>query len=64
MSISLKKLRNGSGQKFIQWITLYDSLSDDIFEGDLGEDEPDLPRILVEMKVVNSKYTTAVTALQ
>ena len=30
----------------------------------MGEDEPDLPRILVEIKVVNSKYTTAVTALQ
>jgi len=35
-----------------------------VFEGELGEDDTDLPRILVEFKVVNSKYTSAVTALQ
>jgi hypothetical protein len=48
----------------MQWITLYDSLNDDLFEGDLGEDEPDLPRILVEFKVVNSKYTATVSAIK
>ncbi len=64
VSFSLRKLQQGAGQKFIQWVTLYDCLDDDLFEGDLGEDEPDLPRILVEFKVVNSKYTSTVQTIQ
>lgn len=48
VSFSIKKLQQGSGKKFIHWVTLYDSLDDDLFEGDLGEDETDTPRLLLE----------------
>ena len=48
VSLSLKKLQQGSGKKFIHWVTLFDSLDDDLFEGDLGEDETDTPRLLIE----------------
>ena len=48
VSISLRKLQQGSGSKFIHWVNLYESLDDDLFEAQLGEDEPDAPRVLLE----------------
>lgn len=47
----------------MHWVTLYDSLDDDLFESALGEDEHDTPRILLEYQIVNSKFTSTVQSL-
>jgi hypothetical protein len=36
----------------------YDSLEDDVFDGQLGLDEWDTPRILIECSVIGGKYTS------
>lgn len=51
VSISIRKLQQGFGRKFLHWATLFDQIDDDLFEGDLGEDEEDLPRVLLEYQV-------------
>ena len=33
------------GQDFVQWITLFDDQDDDEFDGDLGEDDEELPMV-------------------
>lgn len=38
---------NQYGQNFLQWITLFDDAEDDDFDGDLGEDDEELPMIRV-----------------
>jgi hypothetical protein len=37
--------RNAQGESFTQWITLFDDVDDDEFDGDLGEDDEELPMI-------------------
>ena len=45
----------------MHWVTLYESLDDDAFEGDLGEDEDeDYPRVLLEYQIVSSKFTSMI----
>ena len=45
----------------MHWVTLYDSLDDDMFEGTIGiDDEMDFPRVLLEYSVVSSQYTSIV----
>ena len=39
------------GTKFQQWITLFDDTEDDEFDGDLGENDEELPMILTHMTV-------------
>ena len=41
----------------MHWVTLFESLDDDIYDGQLGEDDWDLPRILIEYSVIGGKYT-------
>jgi hypothetical protein len=53
-------LQQGSGRNFIHWVPLFDQLDDDLFFGELGEDEKDTPRLLIEYQIVNSKYTAAI----
>jgi hypothetical protein len=48
----------------LHWIGLFDSLDDDDFDGQLGEDDFELPRILVEYNIIGSKYTNVINNLQ
>jgi hypothetical protein len=59
VSFSLKKMQHGAGNTYLHWVTLFDSLDDDVFDGQLGEDDWEMPRMLVEYSVVGGKYTSA-----
>ena len=49
VSFSLKRFLKSGGKNFFHWVTLYDSLDDDLFEGELGiDDDLDFPRVLLE----------------
>lgn len=39
------------GQSYKQWITLFDHPDDDIYDGVLGEDDDEEPRLLIEFVV-------------
>ena len=39
------------GETYVQWITLFDDQDDDEFDGDLGEDDEELPMIKTYMKM-------------
>ena len=39
-------------------MTLYDDPADDLFDGQLGEDDDSTPRILLEYTVLGGKYTS------
>lgn len=61
VSFSLKRFTKNPGQSFLHWVTLYDSLDDDLFEGDLGvDDDFDYPRVLLDYQVVSSQYTSMI----
>jgi len=64
ISFSLKKLAAGMGSTFCHWVTLFDSLDDDAFDGALGQDDYDLPRVLLEYSVCGGKYTSAMSGLE
>ena len=40
-----------AGQRYIQWVTLFDHPDDDVYDGVLGEDDEETPRIRVEIAV-------------
>ena len=48
----------------MQWVGLYDNLEDDIFDGQLGVDEWDTPRVLIEYTVVGGKYTSVMQGIE
>lgn len=48
----------------MHWVTLLDSLDDDDFDGQLGEDDWVLPRILIEYSIVGGKYTSVMNNLE
>ena len=61
VSFSLKRFLKSSGKSYFHWVTLYDSLDDDLFEGDLGiDDDMDFPRVLLEYQVVSSQFTSLI----
>jgi len=37
------------------WVTLFDDMEDDNFDGNLGEDDDELPRIYCHFEVVEHK---------
>ena len=37
------------GQRYVQWITLFDHPDDDLYDGVLGENDDELPRIQIEL---------------
>jgi hypothetical protein len=37
------------GRIYRQWVTLFDHPDDDVFDGIIGEDDDELPRILLEI---------------
>jgi hypothetical protein len=51
-------MSGGNGGSYVHWVTLFDDLDDDVFDGQLGVDDYDLPRILVEYTVVGGSYTS------
>jgi hypothetical protein len=40
------------GQEWNQWVTLFDDPDDDLFDGELGEDDEDVPRIHLTFKLI------------
>jgi hypothetical protein len=42
------------GQSYKQWITLFDHPDDDMYDGVLGEDDDEEPRLLIEFVVDNN----------
>jgi len=43
----------------MHWVTLFDSLDDDLFEGQLGIDDGYYyPKALIEYSIVSSKFTS------
>lgn len=63
VSIPLKKFYSGAGRTYMHWVTLFDSLDDDDFDGQLGEDDYELPRVLIEYSIVGGKYTSVLNNL-
>ena len=63
ISFSLKRFQKSTAQSFCHWVTLYDSLDDDLFEGQLGRDDDfDYPRVLIDYQIISSKYTSMINA--
>lgn len=44
--------------KFVQWITLFDHPDDDLYDGDLGDDDEEVPRVKIEFTVEETNITT------
>jgi hypothetical protein len=42
----------------MHWVTLFDSLEDDVYDGQLGEDDYEQPRVLLEYSIVGGQYTS------
>jgi hypothetical protein len=56
ISLNVEYFRNiqvnqGISETFTQWITLFDDVDDDEFDGDLGEDDEELPMIKTTFSV-------------
>ena len=55
ISLNVEYFRNVTmsqyGDTFTQWITLFDDVDDDEFDGDLGEDDEELPMIKTSFRV-------------
>jgi hypothetical protein len=55
ISLNVEYFRNITvsqyGETFTQWITLFDDVDDDEFDGDLGEDDEELPMIKTNFSV-------------
>lgn len=45
----------------MHWVTLFDDLEDDMYDGQLGEDDWEQPRILLEYSVIGSNYTSTMS---
>ena len=61
ITFNLTKLAHSSGTSFLHWVTLYADPSDDLFDGQLGEDDDSPPRLLLEYTIVGGKYTSLMT---
>ena len=48
----------------MHWVALYDFLGEDHFDGQLGEDDWEYPRMLVEYSVIGGKFTSVVNNLE
>ena len=45
----------------MHWVTLFDDLEDDMYDGQLGEDDWEQPRILLEYSVIGGNYTSTMS---
>lgn len=43
---------------------MFDELDDDMYDGQLGEDDYQVPRILIEYSVVGGKYTSVMNNME
>lgn len=59
ISVPLKELFVFDGSDFKQWFTLFDSPTDDIFDGDVGIDDQECPRILLNFQFQDLEEQTA-----
>ena len=63
VSFNLRRFQDCTAQSFTHWVTLYDSLDDDLFEGQVGVDEDfDYPRVLIDYTIISSKFTSMINA--
>ncbi len=63
VTFRLSKFVGGLGSTYSHWVTLFDSLEEDTFNGQLGEDEFDMPRALLEYSIIGGKYTSTLNNL-
>ncbi len=63
VTFRLSKFLGGLGCTYMHWVTLYDRLDEDVFTGQLGEDEFDMPRALLEYSIIGGKYTSTMDNL-
>lgn len=63
VSMSIKKMIQGAGSTYMHWVTLFESLDDDLFDGRLGEDDYEIPRVLIEYSVVGGNYTSIINKM-
>ena len=56
--------QNGLEGKWQQWITLFDDVNDDEYDGVLGEDDEEDPKILVEFRVDEESQPTPKKAVK
>jgi hypothetical protein len=63
VSFSLKKMTQGAGSTYMHWVGLFESLVDDEFDGQLGEDDYEIPRVLIEYSVVGGKFTSVINGM-
>lgn len=47
-------------QELTQWITLFDDAEDDVYDGVLGEDDEEGPRVLISFKMIGSLNVSGV----
>lgn len=52
------------GQRYKQWVTLFDHPDDDVYDGILGEDDDEVPRVLLEFVVDDGQSRPIVPPLQ
>lgn len=43
----------GPGSNFKQWFTIFDTLEDDVFDGNIGDDDDEKPRLLIGFEIRN-----------
>ena len=47
------------GQRFRHWVTIFENEKDDEFDGELGEQDEDVPRILLDYTIKDKRSTSA-----
>jgi hypothetical protein len=53
VSLNIEYFKNHNvGSTFTQWLTLFDETNDDEYDGDLGEDDEELPMIKAKFDFV------------
>ena len=44
--------------EFAQWVTLFDEVDDDLYDGDLGEDDEESPKVMIAFKLIDNPTPT------
>jgi hypothetical protein len=50
---------SGTEMEQMQWITLFDEVDDDVYDGDIGVDDNEGPKVKVAFKIVDMQTPTA-----
>ena len=59
MSFTGDRFLDRVGQRFRHWVTIFENERDDEFDGELGEQDEDMPRILLDYMVRDKRSTSA-----